>query len=34
MERFVEFVVILSGVAMWFLIAYALYETAGTGVFK
>jgi len=25
---------ILSGVAMWFLIAYALYETAGTGVFK
>jgi len=34
MERFVEFVVILSGVAMWFLIAYALYETAGTGVIK
>jgi hypothetical protein len=34
MERLVQWAMIFSGLAMWFLIAYALYETAGTGVFK
>jgi hypothetical protein len=34
MEKFVDYLILLSGVAMWFLIAYALYETAGTGVIK
>jgi len=34
MERLVRWAMIFSGVVMWFLIAYALYETAGTGVIK
>ena len=34
MERLTFYLTLLSGVAMWFLIAYALYETAGTGVIK
>jgi len=34
MEKFVDYLILLSGVAMWFLIAYALYETSGTGVLK
>jgi hypothetical protein len=34
MERLTFYLTLFSGVAMWFLIAYALYETAGTGVIK